>query len=151
LTLFANIAVLAGIVFLGLEIQQNTRMIESQTKNSITQNINDIGLAGVENEYTAGVIAKGLRDNIEPGVYQENITWILFAQGNFRNWENEWYQYRNGIFDEEEYEGRRRNMYRNLEFPGFRTYWEDYRQTFSDSFIEQIDLIISETPIRESF
>ena len=37
LTLLANIGVIAGIVFLGVEIRQNTEMIQSQTRDSITE------------------------------------------------------------------------------------------------------------------
>jgi hypothetical protein len=37
LTLFANIGVIAGIAFLGFEIRQNTAMIKSQTRDSITE------------------------------------------------------------------------------------------------------------------
>jgi hypothetical protein len=37
LTLLANIGVIAGIVFLGVEIRQNTEMIRSQTRDSITE------------------------------------------------------------------------------------------------------------------
>ena len=37
MTVTANLAVIAGIVFLGVEIQQNTRAIENQTRDSITE------------------------------------------------------------------------------------------------------------------
>ena len=37
LTLIANLSVVAGIVFLGLELQQNTQAIRAQTRDSITE------------------------------------------------------------------------------------------------------------------
>jgi len=37
-SLIANIGVIASIVFLGLEMQQNTEMMQSQTRNSIMEN-----------------------------------------------------------------------------------------------------------------
>lgn len=37
LTLLANVGVIAGIVFLGIEIRQNTEMIQSQTRDSISE------------------------------------------------------------------------------------------------------------------
>ena len=37
-SLIANIGVIASIVFLGLEMQQNTAMMQSQTRNSIVEN-----------------------------------------------------------------------------------------------------------------
>ena len=37
LTLIANLSVVAGIVFLALELQQNTQAIQAQTRDSITE------------------------------------------------------------------------------------------------------------------
>ena len=37
-SLKANIGVIASTVFLGLEMQQNTEMMRSQTRNSIVEN-----------------------------------------------------------------------------------------------------------------
>jgi len=37
LSLLANVGVIAGIVFLAIEIRQNTEMVESQTRDSITE------------------------------------------------------------------------------------------------------------------
>ena len=37
-SLIANIGVIGSIIFLGLEMQQNTEMMQSQTRNSIVKN-----------------------------------------------------------------------------------------------------------------
>ena len=37
-SIIANVGVIASIVFLGVELQQNTNMMESQTRNSIVEN-----------------------------------------------------------------------------------------------------------------
>ena len=37
-SLIANIGVIGSIIFLGLEMQQNTEMMQSQTRNSIVEN-----------------------------------------------------------------------------------------------------------------
>jgi hypothetical protein len=39
LSIFANLAVVAGIVFLGVEIRQNSEMMKAQIRNDITQNV----------------------------------------------------------------------------------------------------------------
>ena len=38
ISIIANIGVIASIVFLGLEIRQNSSMMQSQTRNEMTQN-----------------------------------------------------------------------------------------------------------------
>lgn len=144
LSLLANIGVLAGIFFLAIEIQQNTQMIESQTRNSITENIVASSIPAASNEYSANVLLRGFRGEIEPQT-GESITWVLFSQSIFRNWENEWYQYRSGLFAENEFGPRMRNWYGLLELVGFRNYWAENREIYSESFREQIDRVISET------
>ena len=37
LTLIANLSVVAGIIFLAVELQQNTQAIQAQTRDSITE------------------------------------------------------------------------------------------------------------------
>ena len=38
ISIIANIGVIGSIIFLGLEMQQNTEMMQSQTRNSIVEN-----------------------------------------------------------------------------------------------------------------
>jgi len=44
LTLAANVGVLAGIIFLAIELQQNTNMMQAQTRQAITENSNSINI-----------------------------------------------------------------------------------------------------------
>ena len=37
LTLIANLSVVVGIIFLGVELQQNTQAIQAQTRDSVTE------------------------------------------------------------------------------------------------------------------
>ena len=48
-SLIANIGVIGSIVFLGLEMQQNTSMMQSQTRNSIVENQLSFYERGIEN------------------------------------------------------------------------------------------------------
>lgn len=48
LTIFANLAVVGGIIFLGIEVRQNTQMMRAQTRNEISQSI--IGFLDLERE-----------------------------------------------------------------------------------------------------
>ena len=52
----ANIGVIASIVFLGLEMQQNTEMMQSQTRNSIMENQLSFYERAIENNEFAKVI-----------------------------------------------------------------------------------------------
>ena len=55
-SLIANIGVIASIVFLGLEMQQNTEMMQSQTRNSIMENQLSFYERAIDNNEFAKVI-----------------------------------------------------------------------------------------------
>ena len=48
-SLIANIGVIGSIVFLGLEMEQNTAMMQSQTRNSIAENQLSLYQTAIEN------------------------------------------------------------------------------------------------------
>ena len=54
-SLIANIGVIGSIVFLGLEMQQNTAMMQSQTRNSIVENQLSFYERGIENPELADI------------------------------------------------------------------------------------------------
>ena len=57
-SLIANIGVIGSIVFLGLEMQQNTEMMQSQTRNSIMENQLSFYERAIENNEFAKMIAE---------------------------------------------------------------------------------------------
>ena len=54
-SIIANIGVIASIVFLGLEMRQNTSMIKSQTRDAMTEKQMQFFEALVENEEIAEI------------------------------------------------------------------------------------------------
>ena len=57
-SLIANIGVIGSILFLGLEMQQNTEMMRSQTRNSTVENQLSFYERGIEINDFAKVIAE---------------------------------------------------------------------------------------------
>ena len=56
LSLTANVGVIASIIFLGVEMQQNTDMMKSQTRNSIVENQLTFYEAVIDNPDFAAVV-----------------------------------------------------------------------------------------------
>ena len=140
LTLLANFGVLAGILFLSVEVGQNTQMMRTQTRNAITENIVSAGQPAAENPYTADIFFRGNIGEIDPSSGSEWLSYNTFVNMQLRNWENEWYQYQQGLFEEEEFEPRLRTWRAYFEdYIGFRVVWEIGKSGFSSSFQEQID------------
>ena len=92
-SLIANIGVIGSILFLGLEMQQNTEMMQSQTRNSIVENQLSFYERGIENNDFAKVIAeKRLDPSLYPFESPKGFQYALFVASLLRMWENEFYQ-----------------------------------------------------------
>lgn len=97
---FANIGVIAGIVFLAFELQQNQTVGRAATRNEITAAHMQLNQFQSTQELAA-IVFRSDRD--EPLSAEEAwqlrqwlSNWLLF-------WENVGYQYRSGLYDESEY------------------------------------------------
>lgn len=143
LAMFSNLAVLAGIVFLGLEIQQNTNMMQSQTRSDLTRNQIDWLMAIGTDEYAANALNRCNRDALE-SESAELLSCNLINNANLRIWENEWYQYEQGLFEEEEFQARRDLWGSILSNPDSTTRmaYSRTRANYSLGFQKQIDQLI---------
>jgi len=149
LALLGNLGVIMGIVFLAVEIQQNTDMMRAQTRDALTQNIGESLLAISTDEFASDIWFRGMTGEIQPSsdgrpASREWVAFQMMTMTQFRNWENEWYQFQQGLFEVEEFEPRTRIWQLNFSSPGYMAVWEIRKGTFSDSFRELIDGLIEE-------
>ena len=84
LTIFANLAVVGGIIFLGVEIRQNSQMMEAQTRHELAMGIVE-QLSGIaENGQLASVIRRGsIGEELTP---DELYQYQLRTRALFRYW-----------------------------------------------------------------
>ena len=146
LTLLANIGVLAGIVFLALELQQNSQLMQAQTRDSITEKslfFND-SLYGDANAFDVWE-SNTLESDFSAPIAAEKLRFLFMVNSNFRLWENEWYQYQNGLFEQSEFEPRLTFWSTLLSLPAYRAIWELTKNTFAPNFRQQIDRMIRES------
>ena len=143
LTLLANLGVLAGILFLAIELEQNTKATQAQTRDSITEKLNSWQLTISANEFTALAFYKGLRnEELTPA---ETAAFNMLMTSNLRMWENEWYQYELGLFTAEEFEPRLVRWERSMADCGYQRNWGTGR-AYSPGFREVINELIKKAP-----
>ncbi len=134
LTIFANLAVVGGIIFLGVEIRQNSQMMKAQTRNEVAVGVVELLTLAIDDADFANTILRGHRgedlSDVEQYQYdQKTNAW-------FRYWENVHYQYRNELYDEIEYGVQREAIRTALTSgPGFATYWCARRSGYSPEFV----------------
>lgn len=145
LTLLANVGVIAGIVFLGIEIRQNTEMVRSQTRDSITEKQIAVFEWWATDTESNRIRRQG--DQLELDFDSpEGHQYFWMIAGNLRLWENEWYQYKRGLFEPEEFEPRINIWRRLVNIPGVVYVWENGQSdAFSPEFTALIDSLIEDT------
>lgn len=97
----ANIGVIASVVFLALEIQQNTQTSRAQAVQEFHRDMRDSLLNG--DERMADIIHRAYA--CEPvSIVEQNIRSLYWAR-LIRTYENQWYQGQQGLIDQHIYEG----------------------------------------------
>ena len=142
LSLTANVGVLIGIFFLAFEIQQNTQMMRAQTKDAVLDKQIQIAEWIATNEYAAKVYAKG-SDGEDIRGTAEGDSYAFIVNGQLQVWENEYYQYKLGLYDEDQFQPRRAAWAMNLKPKGIREVWQVVRNTYSPEFRKEIDDIVA--------
>ena len=145
----ANFSVLAGIIFLGVEIQQNTEMVRAQTRDAMTDKqmaYYELAINNIETDSLFRGNGSELeidRNSIE---YRKHM-FLNLAQ--LRMWENEFYQYRQGLFEASEFESRL-NVWENLMSGDSRAaqerrnIWNFQKDNFSSDFVLTLDTKIGQ-------
>lgn len=143
LNIFANLAVVGGIVFLGVELRQNSQMMRAQVRNDITQNI----FGSADRVLTPEVLAAYERAmNGDEPLTTDAVVFGAVARATFRSFENTVYQYHMGLFDESEYRANLAFMESYVQDTvgiDRAAWWQDNRVQFSDGLRQVIDSLIA--------
>jgi len=144
LTLVANLSVIVGIVFLAVEMRNNTQAIQAQTRDSMTEKQMELSAWVATNRDLADVMVRGYQGLAELDSPAERQMFGFSIHGIMREWENSQYQFERGLFTPEEFEPRMERWRLNMAQPGYRDAWEGNRLTFAPSFRAEIDRIVAE-------
>ena len=143
LSVIANFGVLAGIIFLAVEIRQNTETTRAQITQSRADTAITLASAYFNSDYLPDVNAK-IRGG-EELTYQEATRYRAFLRAALRNHQNNYLQYRQGFLGE--YIPRSTtDAVRNITSNAIgREYWERNKSNFSDEFSEFVDHALTES------
>ncbi len=95
LSIFTNLSVVAGIIFLAVEVQQNTAMMQAQMNQSRTDTALSEQQAGYNSEYMPAIEVKVVRG--EQLSDEEMIRFELWLRAFNRNMDNQLWQYSRGF------------------------------------------------------
>ena len=131
-SLVANIGVIGSIIFLGLEMRQNTEMMQSQTRNSIVENQLSVYEKMIENPELFDIADKRSANLDVADAERQQLHVFILSQ--LRIWENEFYQYQIGLYAAEEFEARKIWWGKIMRRPVNLQTWRVEQETFYPDF-----------------
>ena len=142
LTLAANFGVIAGLIFLGLEIQQNTISTRMAARENATQG--HIDYLGYLLDDTVLARANEKLSNNQPVDDLEDNQMRIFLQMRWRHYERVYYQYRNDLISDQEWAGFEAGIMRSFrdENDLWRMsgkVWVRDKERLSQQFVEYVD------------
>ena len=137
----SSIGVILGILFLALEISQNTEMMRSQARDAISEKqmmVSEWVTTEPEMAIALAEAGQGL-ESMQP---EHRIMYGYFMAGVWREWENSYYQYQRGLFELEEFEPRMERWRAQMQSASSRNLWRTNRSWYAPGFRELVDNLI---------
>ena len=136
LRLIADLTVIAGIIVLAVEVRMNANATRAEIRAGIAES------SRVHSRWTAEhpeIIALDYRWERGEDLNEVELQQVMaFRYAYWRQFENAHYQYRNGTFDQVEWQGYERNMACAARQPGHAAYLERAGFLFSSAFTAYI-------------
>ena len=138
LTLIANISVVAGIVFLGLELNQNTGVMRAQAQADLTANRISFAVRMMD-PVNADLAVKAGGEGILTA--SERLRYEGLLRTLLLSWESEYYQFQSGLLKEVPATAWRR-LY--AEMPGMAEYWFSFKSSVTPEFATFLDQMVAQ-------
>jgi hypothetical protein len=134
--------VIGTLVYLAVQIGQNTKVVRSATRQAVSSEQREIGYQIMVDPEVR-----------EAAKYWTNVEDSPAADAQFRNemfirsllrmYENQYYQKKDGTFENDIWEGYVVSMMRNFSQPTFQAWWPENRSLYSSDFKAFVDAKIS--------
>ena len=148
LSLGANLGVLLGIILLVVELDQNRDMIRAQTRNDLSWQVTDF-----LSRIAADAELSSLKRRAELGedlTVEEEQRYKYHFFANTRIWENFHYQYRQGMFDDIEYQAAKKSWGKLIVVnKRFAQNWCSGFVNFSQDFEREINNLLDDDACSE--
>ncbi|MDD9888828.1 MAG: hypothetical protein OXU66_01075 [Gammaproteobacteria bacterium] len=146
--LIGGLAVVASLIYLAIQIRQNTKIVKGATLSSNIQNWTNVISSVTHPEMAAAHLVGSMG---RAAISSEQFTQFFYhCRIFFVAFEDQYYQFRHGTLDEAIYRGYERSIQAQaLVSPGYLMYWEISRQEFSPEFANRIDALIKDNPNKD--
>ena len=126
------VSVIGSLLFVGVEIRQNTAAVRGATQQDISYQISEMYKIGVENDNIASIMTRSYQGLKKSEITDtEFLQFWLFSMLGYRRVENIYLQYKNGFLAEEAFDRIGMSFYRT---PIQLEIWEERKEDFDPEF-----------------
>ncbi len=143
--ILANVGVLAGLILLAFELNQNRDMMRAQVRHQVSQGLIDQFFSTAANPELTEFVQRALASSLESPVEQARFESYLLAR--FRYWEDVHFQYRAGLYDDSEFGPATVGWKNLLRYEPVTEYWYRRKAGYSPEFVAEIDRLIDELKV----
>ena len=137
-TLISATAVVASVIYLAIQVRQNSKMVAANTFQLISATSADLAIRLAESPEMSELLTKAF-SGYTAWTPREAMQLQLFLRGSFRNYENYYYQHRHGNFEEEIWAGYEQAIL-DLVSRGFgEAWWSVHQVAFGQTFVEFVN------------
>jgi hypothetical protein len=143
--LLGGIGVLGSLIFVGLQVRQNTQSVRSSTLQlNADYWLNYFSM--IADPKFSTIYAKGSLGQVDLDQGQFGQFFVL-CRATFMGMENQHYQFLHGLLDSDAYAGYETTIREQVAaFPGIRAMWQLVRHTYSADFVGFMDKQIAIIP-----
>ncbi len=140
--LIGGVAIIISLIYVGLQIRQNTIAQKLSTAHRISEDLADLYLMPAASDDMADIFIRGLTD-IDAVEGTDRLRFYGYLHKFFRTNENAHYQFTHGALESQAYEGISEQFRFIASTPGGRVYWQDRRSWYNDNFRDYVESLIA--------
>jgi hypothetical protein len=141
--LVGAVAVLVTLVYLAVQVRDNTKTVKSENVHRVTDSFNAINMLVASDQDLADLWFKGVSD-FEALTPTEQARFGFVQLAAFRIYDSLYYQVARSTGDEQLWLAELDTIRWIFAYPGMRAWWRQQKFGFSAQFKEYIDGIVSE-------
>ena len=141
--LVGGVAVIGSLIYVGLQVRQNTKALSSSTFHAVATSISGITSSIAAESELSTFVEKGFfePDDLTRG---ERLRLGFWWRGVFRLHENYHYQANQGFLDREVYEGYLHSLTANLGNPFVRDWWQTSKGSYGSQFRDLVERLLED-------
>ncbi|NKC01241.1 MAG: hypothetical protein GKR90_22470 [Pseudomonadales bacterium] len=138
----ASIAVLITLIYLAVQIKQNTKAMHVTARGHIVEGTQHLRGLLMNNEFVRGALVKQHRGGELSD--EEKLVLRHYTVTMFRNWEYQHYQFTNGLVDQDSFRATQ-VVWRVSLSPYNIKLWPKVRDQFTEVFAQELERVMAAT------